>query len=220
VTVWLFRVADPVSRRLRRKKRASAAQLSLTFARGQGALARFWQRRFYDFNGWSLKRRVEKLHYMHMNPLKRKLVDHPKDWPWSSFSFYANPKHGLIPRRPGPLSRNASRKKSNPPPLRNPRRSGHPEKQNRPEGCATRPKCGRNKPPKVDSAIARCYWATTNSMAESLVILEPTSGVCSVTVPLGHCGDGMKVVLASLRPDEASMRSASGRDMPTSHGIT
>jgi hypothetical protein len=32
-------------------------------------------------NVWSLKKRVEKLHYMHMNPLKRKLVDHPKDWP-------------------------------------------------------------------------------------------------------------------------------------------
>jgi len=23
-------------------------------------------------------------------------IDHPKDWPWSSFSFYANRKHGLI----------------------------------------------------------------------------------------------------------------------------
>ena len=96
-----------VSRRLRRKKRASAAQLNLSFARGEVALLRFWQRRFYDFrarallgarrnNVWSLKKRVEKLHYMHMNPLKRKLVDHPKDWPWSSFSFYSNPKHGLI----------------------------------------------------------------------------------------------------------------------------
>jgi putative transposase len=85
-----------VSRRLRRKKSASAAQLSLTFAHGEGTLPRFWQRRFYDFNVWSLKKRVEKLHYMHMNPVKRKLVAHPKDWPWSSFSFYANPKHGLI----------------------------------------------------------------------------------------------------------------------------
>ena len=85
-----------VSRRLRRKRRAATAQLSLTFARGEGALPRFWQRRFYDFNVWSLKKRVEKLHYMHMNPLKRKLVDHPKDWPWSSFSFYTNPKLGLI----------------------------------------------------------------------------------------------------------------------------
>jgi putative transposase len=84
-----------VSRRLRHKKRAPAAQLSLTFASGDDSLPRFWQRRFYDFNVWSLKKRVEKLHYMHMNPLKRKLVDHPKDWPWSSSSFYSN-KHGLI----------------------------------------------------------------------------------------------------------------------------
>jgi hypothetical protein len=60
------------------------------------ALRRFWQRRFYDFNVWSLKKRVEKLHYMHMNPLKRKLVDHPRDWPWSSFSFYSDLKSGLI----------------------------------------------------------------------------------------------------------------------------
>src|ERR1700686_5903785 len=84
------------SRRLRRKKRAPAGQLNLIFASGDDLLPRFWQRRFYDFNVWSLKKRVEKLHYMHMNPLKRKLVDHPKDWPWSSFSFYSNPKHGLI----------------------------------------------------------------------------------------------------------------------------
>jgi putative transposase len=74
-----------VSRRLRRKERTPAAQLRLTFARSEGALPRFRQRRFYDFNVWSLKKRVGKLHYMHMNPLKRKLVDHPKDWPWSSF---------------------------------------------------------------------------------------------------------------------------------------
>ncbi len=84
------------SRRLRRKRRAPAAQLNLTFAGSRCALPRFWQRRFYDFNVWSLKKRVEKLHYMHMNPLKRKLVEHPKDWPWSSFSFYAKSQQNLI----------------------------------------------------------------------------------------------------------------------------
>jgi hypothetical protein len=56
----------------------------------------FWQPRFYDFNVWRLKKRVEKLHYMHRNPLKRKLHEHPRDWPWSSFSFYSNLKPGLI----------------------------------------------------------------------------------------------------------------------------
>jgi REP-associated tyrosine transposase len=85
-----------ISRRLRRKRRAVAAQLNLNFAGGDDSLPRFWQRRFYDFNVWSLKKRVEKLHYMHMNPLKRKLVDHPRGWPWSNFSYYSNPKQGLI----------------------------------------------------------------------------------------------------------------------------
>ena len=39
---------------------------------------------------------AEKLHYMHMNPVRRKLVSHPKDWPWSSFSFYAGQDSGLV----------------------------------------------------------------------------------------------------------------------------
>ena len=30
---------------------------------------------------------IEKLAYMHANPLKRALVKDPKDWPWSSYSF-------------------------------------------------------------------------------------------------------------------------------------
>jgi putative transposase len=85
-----------VSRCLRRKKRNAAKQFCLAFARGDESLCRFWQRRFYDFNVWSLKKKAEKLHYMHMNPLKRKLVDHPRDWPWSSFCFYARKETGLV----------------------------------------------------------------------------------------------------------------------------
>ena len=63
-------------------------------------LPRFWQLRFYDFNVWTLKKRVEKLEYMHLNPVKRGLVVHPKDWPWSSFSFYAKREPGLVPIDP------------------------------------------------------------------------------------------------------------------------
>lgn len=33
---------------------------------------------------------------MHANPVTRKLVEHPKDWPWSSWTFYAQGQ-GLIP---------------------------------------------------------------------------------------------------------------------------
>ena len=37
----------------------------------------FWQSRFYDFNVWSHKKKVEKLLYMHLNPVKMGLVYHP-----------------------------------------------------------------------------------------------------------------------------------------------
>jgi putative transposase len=48
----------------------------------------FWQARFYDFNVWTTKKRVEKLRYMHRNPVKRGLVSSPEQWRWSSYRFY------------------------------------------------------------------------------------------------------------------------------------
>ena len=56
----------------------------------------FWQRRFYDFNVWSGGKLTEKLEYMHLNSVKRKLVLHSKEWPWSSWSFYSNGEEGVI----------------------------------------------------------------------------------------------------------------------------
>jgi putative transposase len=48
----------------------------------------FWQARFYDFNVWTTKKRVEKLRYIHRNPVKRGLVESPEQWRWSSYRFY------------------------------------------------------------------------------------------------------------------------------------
>jgi len=33
---------------------------------------------------------------MHANPVIRGLVEHPKDWPWSSWSFYFGGETTLI----------------------------------------------------------------------------------------------------------------------------
>jgi putative transposase len=86
-----------VSRALRKRARkAASGQLSLAFAAPQAGGTHFWQRRFYDFNVWSGRKIKEKLDYMHLNPMKRKLVEHPKDWPWSSWSFHAKGEAGLI----------------------------------------------------------------------------------------------------------------------------
>ena len=55
-----------------------------------------WQRRFYDFNVWTERKRVEKLRYMHRNPVKRGLVSQPEHWAWSSFLHHATGREGRI----------------------------------------------------------------------------------------------------------------------------
>jgi len=37
--------------------------------------------------GLDSQKKLEKLDYMHANSVKRKLVEHPKEWPWSSWAF-------------------------------------------------------------------------------------------------------------------------------------
>ena len=68
----------------------------LRFAEARDEGEAFWQRRFYDFNVWSARKVQEKLEYMHANPVKRTLVRHPKDWPWSSWCHYEKGERGLI----------------------------------------------------------------------------------------------------------------------------
>jgi putative transposase len=86
-----------VSRDIRKgMRRSSPSQMLFAFSKGDRNLSRFWQPRFYDFNVWSAKKVGEKLDYMHANPVSRGLVKHPKDWPWSSWSFYAKQETSLV----------------------------------------------------------------------------------------------------------------------------
>lgn len=61
-----------------------------------GVSGQFWQRRFYDFNMWSQRKEIEKLKYMHRNPVVRGLVEKPDDWLWSSYRSYAYGENGLV----------------------------------------------------------------------------------------------------------------------------
>jgi putative transposase len=63
---------------------------------GSGDGQAFWQARYYDFNVFTESRRIEKLRYMHRNPVKRGLVQQPEDWPWSSFRHYRSGEEGAI----------------------------------------------------------------------------------------------------------------------------
>ena len=61
-----------------------------------GERRHFWQARYYDFNVWSEKKRVEKLRYRHRNPVTRGLVERPEDWAWSSFRHYLTGEEGVV----------------------------------------------------------------------------------------------------------------------------
>jgi putative transposase len=56
----------------------------------------FWHARYYDFNVWTDRKRIEKLRYMHRNPVVRGLAAKPEDWVWSSFRHYATGIEGLV----------------------------------------------------------------------------------------------------------------------------
>jgi putative transposase len=56
----------------------------------------FWQARYYDFNVWSERKRIEKLRYIHRNPVKRGLCQNPEDWEWSSFRHHLYGVEGRV----------------------------------------------------------------------------------------------------------------------------
>jgi len=56
----------------------------------------FWQKRYYDFNVRNEEQFVEKLHYIHGNPVKQGLCASPEDWPWSSFLHHATGYEGRV----------------------------------------------------------------------------------------------------------------------------
>lgn len=99
----------PVASILKRIKQTTARQIlgewrkreapvipKLTDSRGD---THFWQRGGgYDRNITSKEEFIEKLNYIHLNPVRAELVKRPEDWKWSSASaFCGNPRPGFEP---------------------------------------------------------------------------------------------------------------------------
>ncbi|MGD0790640.1 MAG: transposase [Terriglobales bacterium] len=98
-------VGDPsvvmkvLKERFTRKLRTEGAPLIASFAMSgipRPEPAKIWQKRFYDFNVWTERKHVEKLRYIHRNPVKRGLVEKPEQWKWSSFRAYLYGETGPV----------------------------------------------------------------------------------------------------------------------------
>jgi putative transposase len=74
-------------------KAVQALKLSVTTRRLERP---FWQAHYYDFNISSHARFVEKLRYLHRNPVKRGLVARAEDWKWSSYRHYQTGMRGTV----------------------------------------------------------------------------------------------------------------------------
>ncbi len=92
---------DHVHLLLSERKRGTLADAIKSLKQGVsrrliGEAEHFWQKRYYDFNVRNEAQFVEKLRYIHRNPVVRGLCERPEDWQWSSFVHYATGQEGVI----------------------------------------------------------------------------------------------------------------------------
>jgi putative transposase len=63
-------------------------QEASNYFEGFGEGDRFWQPKYYSFEIYEQKKQLEKLEYMHANPVRKGLAARPADWKWSSARWY------------------------------------------------------------------------------------------------------------------------------------
>ena len=62
----------------------------------KGDRLQFWQTRYHDFNVLTQPKFVEKLRYIHRNPVTRGLAENPEDWQWSSYPHWLTGEAGRV----------------------------------------------------------------------------------------------------------------------------
>jgi REP element-mobilizing transposase RayT len=75
----------------------SLAKLELARPLRSGQTHAVWQQDFSDIDVWSRKFIRQKLNYVHNNPVRAGLVDHPGKWRWSSYRAYFPHNAGDVP---------------------------------------------------------------------------------------------------------------------------
>ena len=83
---------------LREEGRASSlAKLRLDNPQRRSHTHAVWLKDFSAVDLWSPKFIRQKLHYIHCNPVRAGLCEHPANWRWSSYQAYLSHEQGDVP---------------------------------------------------------------------------------------------------------------------------
>ena len=101
---FLYALKRPVSYRIKQHLIGTndplLAELTIRERPGKTTF-RFWQEGGgYDRNLFKDGSLESAAHYIHRNPVRRGLCDHPDEWKWSSFRFYEHPDRPADPDLP------------------------------------------------------------------------------------------------------------------------
>ena len=101
--VW-FAIDDQISHFVKQWKQRSSIHIKRMFRTTIRSYSQsidltdpVWQARFYDFNIYTEKKLLEKLRYMHRNPIEKGLVARATDWVWISAMFHEQGRSVGVP---------------------------------------------------------------------------------------------------------------------------
>lgn len=102
ISAWLRRVRGNSARRvlawLREEAHLSSLKkLQLTIPQKRNHRHAVWQKDPSVVDLWSPKFVRQKLNYLHLNPVRAGLCQHPADWKWSSYRAYLPHRAGDVP---------------------------------------------------------------------------------------------------------------------------
>jgi REP element-mobilizing transposase RayT len=102
ISDWLRRVRGNSARKILARLRdeqhlISLKKLELTNPQKRNHTHAVWQKDPSVIDLWSPKFLRQKLDYVHLNPVRAGLCDHPADWIWSSYQAYLPHKPEKVP---------------------------------------------------------------------------------------------------------------------------
>jgi putative transposase len=92
------RSASKILKHLRTESETNTLKrLALPRTLSSGQTHAVWMKDFSSIDIWSHKFLRQKLHYIHMNPVRAGLCDHPAKWRWCSYHAYLPHKPASVP---------------------------------------------------------------------------------------------------------------------------